>query len=259
MSLALTFQELQERRRQKKQEAQKVGSALAALDLKEGIEAVASAEEIGDHFQYILDNKVTLPRRKSALLPIVSKDVQISRVSIFNRTVHPKFPLLGMRFKNTTDLYLMQGPVTIYEAGTYAGDARFPDLQPKEERLLACAVDLGTEVKVEEKAEAARLIAVKIVKGVLELTNKTRETKTYLIRNRSGHDRVLLIEHPVRSDWKLLEKPVERSRDVYRFEVKTPADQFRTQQVTEERDSLRMTSLLNNKTRRSDSCSRVGR
>jgi hypothetical protein len=42
-----------------------------------------------------------------------------------------------------------------------------------------------------------------------------------------------------------LEKPVERSRDVYRFEVKIPADQFRTQQVAEERDSFRMTSLLN--------------
>jgi hypothetical protein len=118
-------------------------------------------------------------------------------------------------------------------------------LQPKEERLLAYAIDLGTEVKLEEKAEPARLIAVKIVKGVLEMTSKVRETKTYLIRNRSSHDRILLIEQPVRRDWKLLEKPLERSRDVYRFEIKIPAEQFRSQPVTEERDSLRMMELLN--------------
>ena len=99
------------------------------------------------------------------MLPIVNKDVQVARVSIFNRTVHSRFPLLGLRFKNTTDLHLMQGPVTVYEGGSYAGDSRFADLQPKEERLLAYAVDLGTEVKVEEKAEPARLVAVKIVKG----------------------------------------------------------------------------------------------
>jgi hypothetical protein len=152
-----------------------------------------------------------------------------------------------MRFKNTTDLHLMQGPITVYEAGGYAGDSRLADLQPNEERLLAFAVDLGTEVKVEEKAEPARLTAVKIVKGVLELTSKIRETKTYLIRNRSSHDRVLLIEQPVRADWKLMipEKPAEQSRDVYRFEVKVPADQFRRQEVTEDRDTLRMMALMN--------------
>jgi hypothetical protein len=139
----------------------------------------------------------------------------------------------------------MQGPVTVYEGGSYAGDSRFADLQPKEERLLAYAVDLGTEVKVEEKTEPPRLIAVRIVKGVLELTSKTRETKSYLIRNRSNHDRVLLIEQMVRKDWKLLEKPAEISRDVYRLEIKVPAGQFRTQQVNEEHDSLQTTALLN--------------
>ncbi len=179
------------------------------------------------------------------MLPIVNKEVQVTRVSIFNRTVHPRFPLLGLRFKNTTDLHLMQGPVTVYEGGSYAGDSRFADLQPKEERLLAYAVDLGTEIKVEEKAEPARIVAVKIVKGVFEATSKTRETKTYLIRNRSNHDRVVLIEQPVRNDWKLLTKPAETSRDVYRFEVKVPATQFQRQVVTEERDTLRMMGLLN--------------
>ena len=40
----------------------------------------------------------------------------------------------------------MQGPITIFEGSSYAGDARILDLQPNEERLISYAIDLGTEV-----------------------------------------------------------------------------------------------------------------
>src|SRR5207244_1647123 len=56
--------------------------------------------KLGDYFQYAIDHAVSLPRQKSALLPIVGKDVDGERVSIFNERTHPKFPLLGLVFKN---------------------------------------------------------------------------------------------------------------------------------------------------------------
>jgi hypothetical protein len=58
---------------------------------------------------------VSLPRQKSALLPIVGKDVQASRLSIYNERTQAKFPLLGLRFKNSSGLHLMQGPITVFE------------------------------------------------------------------------------------------------------------------------------------------------
>jgi hypothetical protein len=246
----LTFQELQKRRDEKRKaqgEAATVGKALAGVDFKEGVDSVASAEEIGVHFHYAIGHPVSLPRRKSAMVPIVNKDVQVNRVSIFNSAVHAKYALLGLKLKNTSGLQLMQGPVTVYDGGSYAGDARIMDMQPNEERLLAFAVDLGTEVKVEGKTEPGKLIAVKIVKGVLELTSRTRDTKAYLIRNRSGHDRQLLIEHPVRPDWKLVvpKKPSEQSRDVYRFDLKAASGTSQRFEVAEEHDSLNMIALLN--------------
>jgi hypothetical protein len=64
-----------------------------------------------------------VPRQKSALLPIVGKGVEGTRVSIYNEGTQPKFPLLGLRLKNTSGLHLMQGPVTVFEGSTYAGDA----------------------------------------------------------------------------------------------------------------------------------------
>jgi hypothetical protein len=239
----LTYEQLQQRQHElaaAKDKARKFGSALAAIDLKQGVASVASAEEVGDYFRYVIDHKVTLPRQKSALLPIVDHDVEATRVSIFNESVQAKFPLLGLRFKNTSGQNLMQGPVTVYDGSSYAGDARVLDLQPGEERLVAYALDQGTEVKAEEHSAPQQLVAVKAVKGVLHATHKLRETKKYLIKNRSAQDRTLIIEHPVRADWRLVapEKPAERSRESYRFEVKVPAGQSLTHQVVEEQSRV---------------------
>src|SRR5262249_50613822 len=150
-----------------------------------------------------------------------------TRVSIYSEPVHAKFPLLGLRLKNTTGLHLMQGPVTVFEGSSYAGDARIADLQPNETRLLSYAVDLGTEVLAEVKQANDTLVAIKVYKGILEATHKVRQTKVYTVKNRSEHERLVLLEHPYRSDWKLVspEKAAERSRYVYRFEVTAKPNQ----------------------------------
>ena len=117
------------------------------LNLGQTVQSAATASKLGDYFQYAIDHEVNLPRQKSALLPIVGKDVEGERVSIYNEKTHPKFPLLGLVFKNNTGVHLTQGPITVYEGSTYAGDARILDLQKDERRLLSYAIDLGTEVQ----------------------------------------------------------------------------------------------------------------
>ncbi|MBY0230089.1 MAG: DUF4139 domain-containing protein, partial [Gemmataceae bacterium] len=207
------------------------------LDLGRSVSSAATASKLGDFFQYAIGKPVSLARQKSALLPIVTKEVEASRTSIYNEQVQAKFPLLGMRFKNTTGLHLMQGPITVFEGATYAGDAVIRDLQPGEERLLSYAVDLGTEVNPVATDLSGRYLALKAVKGVLHATRKTQKVKAYTIKNRNDSERVVLVEHQVNSDFKLLgEKPRETAADFYRFEVRVPADATRTHVVTEEKE-----------------------
>src|SRR5204863_9242034 len=142
------------------------------LDLGRAVSSAASAAKLGDFFQYAIDKPVTLPRQKSALLPIVGKEVQATRVSIYNERTQAKFPLLGLRFKNTSGAHLMQGPITIFEGSNYAGDAQILDLQPNEERLLSYAIDLGTEVDAVPSFDSGRVLSVKAVKGVVHTTVK---------------------------------------------------------------------------------------
>jgi hypothetical protein len=208
------------------------------MDLGRSVSAAATASKLGDFFQYVVDRPVTLPRQKSALLPIVAGDVRAARVSVYNEGVQPKFPLLGLRFTNGTGLHLMQGPLTVFEGSRYAGDARLPDLQPKEERLVSYAVDLGTEVSPARGPDSGKLVQVKAVRGILWTTAKVRESKSYAVKNRNEQPRTLLIEHPLRQDFKLVDtpKPAETARDVYRFGLKVPPGATRTLTVTEEKD-----------------------
>src|SRR5208337_1375257 len=168
----------------------------------QGVASAAAGTDLGDYFQYLIEHPVNLPRQKSAMLPIVNQEVDCSRVSIYNQGVHAKFPLLGLKFKNTTSLHLMQGPITVFEGSSYAGDARILDLQPKEERLISYAIDLGTEVEPVTPNSTDRLINVKINHGVIHATHKVRDTKIYNVKNRSEHDRLLIIEHPFRQQFK---------------------------------------------------------
>src|SRR5262249_52379336 len=76
------------------------------LDLRRGVTAAASAARLGDFFRYAFDKPVSLARQKSALLPIVNQGVEADRVSIYNERTQAKFPLLGLKFKNTSGLHL---------------------------------------------------------------------------------------------------------------------------------------------------------
>jgi hypothetical protein len=207
------------------------------MNLGDSVSTAASAAKLGDFFQYAIDKPVTLLRQKTALLPIVAKDVQASRVSIYNERTQAKFPLLGLRFKNTSGLHLMQGPITVFEGSTYAGDARILDLQPNEERLVSYAVDLGTEVNAVPSFDSGKVIAIKAVKGIIHTSTKNRQIKTYQVKNRNESERTVLIEHPVNNAFRLTgDKPKETASDVYRFEVKVPAGGTKSQVVTEEQE-----------------------
>jgi hypothetical protein len=208
------------------------------LDLdKSGVTSVADASKLGDFFQYLIAKPVSLSRQKSALLPIVNKDVEGTRVSIYNEQTQAKFPLLGLKLKNTSGLHLMQGPITVFEGSNYAGDARIFDLQPNEERLLSYAVDLGTEVNPVVAPTNGRITSVKAVKGLIHTTTRQRESKSYTIKNRNDAERLVLVEHPVRNEFKLVDtdKPAETASDFYRFQLKVAPGKTETLAVNEER------------------------
>jgi hypothetical protein len=243
---AVSGEELQKRRAY----AARLGQQLnERLDAGHSVPSVATASALGDYFQYVIDQPVSLGRQKSALLPIINKDVDASRVSIYNPGVQAKHPLLGLKFKNSTGMNLSQGPITVFEGSTYAGDTRVLDLQPGEERLVSYAIDLGTEVAVKNGNNTTRITKVKAVKGIVSTETLIREEKVYDISNRSTTDRTLLIEHPNRKGQGFAfvgtNKPAEEAADVFRFQVAVPSKKDLSYTVVEERTQGASITLTN--------------
>ncbi|QJW94271.1 DUF4139 domain-containing protein [Frigoriglobus tundricola] len=226
-----------------------VGRELAGKIATGAVGNAATAAALGDFFQYVIDHPVSLARQKSAMLPIVGKDIEGTRVSIYNPAVQAKHPLLGLRFKNTSGAHLNQGPITVFEGSTYAGDTRVLDVQPNEERLLSYAVDLGTEVDPKAGDGAQKITSVKAVRGIVTTVTKVTDEKTYRIINRSQTDRTLLIEHPNRTSeqFRLVgtEKPVEDTPEVFRFQTPVKAGETKSLTVKEERDVASTITLTN--------------
>jgi hypothetical protein len=141
----------------------------------------------------------------------------------------------------------MQGPITVFDDGAYAGDAQIQDLPPDTERLISYAMDLDTEVAPESKGAPDQLVSVKLVKGVLHATHKYERTQLFTVKNSGKRAKTVLIEHPYDASWKLLApaKPEEKTRDRYRFAVNAAPGKPAKLEVQEERVASQQIALTN--------------
>jgi len=217
------------------------------LDLSQGVTTAARAEEAGSFFRYLIRHPVTVPRKESAMLPIVTQKVEGRRFSIYNQRVQAKHPLYGLKLKNTTGFDLMGGPLTVFEQGSYAGDARIDTLPAGAERLISFAIDLDTEVALSSRSVPETLLSVRIVKGTLISTLSQRAESTYRLKNSDNRSRSVLIEHPLNPDWDLVApaKAEETTRSAYRFLVEVPAGGGEELLVAQERQLDRTVMLTN--------------
>jgi hypothetical protein len=170
------------------------------------------------------------------MIPIITDAIEVERLSIYNPQVLPKNPLNGARLKNTTGKHLLQGPVTVLDGGAYAGDAKIEDLPPGQERLISYGVDQQVMVNATANRQDNAIQTGKIVKGVLQVTRKLVFSQDYVAENKADHAKTLLIEHPLRRGWMLVEpaKAQETTDTLYRFKGKVEAGKGTKLTVREE-------------------------
>ena len=187
--------------------------------------ATQAAQGVGELFTYDV-GKVTIPRQRSAMIPFIGKDIPVERVSIYNRAVLPRNPLAGARLTNATGLHLTPGPVTVYDDGTYAGDAQLTALPPGQVRLISFAIDQRLLIDSEQERSQQTRTLGKIVKGVLQLQIVSFQGRTYKAENQGDVAKQLVVEHPrAGGEWKLHETPaaLETTDQLYRFKVEVLA------------------------------------
>lgn len=187
--------------------------------------AQATAAEVGEVFQFQVDQPVSIERQRSAMIPIISTNIPGRRVSIFNLSEGSEYPRRGVEIKNTADLQLLPGPISVFDGAAYAGDAQIGQIPKGDKRLLSYALDLNVTA-INKSQRQDTVTKIKIVDGLLVLTSKLVNTINYDFTNRDqARGRTIIVEHPKWSDWKLVapDKPSEETADLYRFEVEAEA------------------------------------
>ena len=157
--------------------------------------------EVGDLFAYDIDHPVTIRRNQSGMVPIVLKSFAGKSVLLYNRASREQNPMRCVEFKNSTGLTLEGGPLTVHEAGTYAGEAMLDTIKPDEERLLAYAVELSVRAVVESEDTEGDVSRVYIANGYVHIDRHQIRSTHYKLTNNGKKPSVLLIDHPKVGGW----------------------------------------------------------
>lgn len=189
-------------------------------------QAVTRKVETGDFYVYDIDHPVTVKRGETALVPILSAAFEGERIAVYNESIREKNPMASLRFKNTTELTLEGGPVTLYEGDDYLGEAMLDSTRPGEERLLPFAVELACRISKDHKSERGHVFRSVLVEQQLTLHCWTIERTIYRIDN-SANERTLelLLDHPIIPGAELMAPASahEITETRYRFKTSIPA------------------------------------
>ncbi|MDR2181586.1 MAG: DUF4139 domain-containing protein [Treponema sp.] len=189
------------------------------------LRTAASGTAAGDQFSYRIRSPVHLSRRQSAMIPLVQGNVRGQKTLILDGgragTVNPE---LGVELVNTTGMKLPAGPITVYDGGSYAGDALIEFFAEGDKRLISYGEDLA--VTASGSVAVNRVIAaVTVSQGVMTLNRRNITEKTYTIKNAGSEAKRITIEHPVTAGTELAEPKdfAEKTATHYRYVRELPA------------------------------------
>jgi hypothetical protein len=205
-----------------------VPSPRGPANIMGGVVDTSRTATAGDLFEFTLKNPVTLARRQSAMLPLVEGPVTAVKTLVFSGERAALYgtinPAVGAELTNTTGIKLPAGPVTVYDGGTYAGDALIEFFPEEEKRLISYGEDLSVSGGV--TASFSRMVsAVTVSKGTMTVNRKQRHERMYTLRNASGEAKRIVVEHPVTAGAALAEpaQAEEKTNSLYRFNRELPA------------------------------------
>jgi hypothetical protein len=183
----------------------------------------AQAQAAGDMFEFTIKTPVTLARQQSAMLPLVESTVKAAKYLVFSgskaaagTTIHPA---LSAEITNTTGMKLPAGPLTVYDGGTYAGDALIEFFSENDKRIISYGDELSVSGNFASSNNNRIITSVTVSQGVMIINRTQIYERKYSFNNVSGTAKPLIIEHPITGSATLTEPAAfeERTATSYRF------------------------------------------
>jgi hypothetical protein len=200
------------------------------------ISATAEGRDAGDLFEYSFSSPVTVKKGESAMLPFLQQKIGARKLLIYREGFGVN-PQDAAEVVNSTGKTLDGGPITVYDAGTYAGEALVETVKAGDKRLISYGVDLGTRITTKFDSSKNVVREIHCNRGNLTSKYALEEVTTFTIKNVDAKAKTLIIERPQRQGYKLLEpaKASETTANANRFEMKLAASATEMFVLREER------------------------
>jgi hypothetical protein len=161
------------------------------------------------------------------MLPLVESIIPAEKILVFSGAKaaqgRPSNPAIAVELTNTTGMKLPAGPITVYDGGTYAGDALIEFFPLHEKRLISYGEDLSVTGSIAVSTSRS-IVAVTIQKGIMTINRKQVYERSYTFRNAGGEEKRLLLEHPITAGATLAapDSYAEKTSGLYRFALILP-------------------------------------
>jgi hypothetical protein len=215
----------------------RVGGALAPQAVPVPPQPSAIGQPLADLFEYHLQDPITIRRNESALVPILSANVEAERVALWRPNLPDNRPLRALWLRNSTGLTLDAGTFSVVDGGAFTGQGLVEPLKPAERRLISYGTDIGVIVSARNDAVSNRIARLTARDGIIVATQEERSHWSYTLRNANDTSRALVIEHPIRTGWAVDKNPaqVETTPGLTRFKIQIAPQHDSTFEVTERR------------------------
>lgn len=208
-----------------------------------GTAEVVAAATSGSFFRYDVLGKINIKRGESALLPIISEELDCEQFYLYNNT-QGKNPLSTLRMKNKTSLTFEKGPVVVNENGIYAGESIIPFTNQNQDVTIPYAVELGIEITSNSSSKSETTEFSIFGKDIIQKYDVYNEM-IYTLKNNTKEKVIVMLEHPKQSGHSLYEtkKPDESTESYYRWKIEVNSSEIKTFKVTQMYTSSYSTQL----------------
>lgn len=211
------------------------------------LESMADAEVVGvtaddgaTFSRFTLETPVTLAAGEMMSLPFLSEVLPDARLTLYRGGSGALHPDIALALTNPLPLRLPAGVLTLYEPGRgHAGDAMIPELAPGATETVRVGLDTAVEVR-EESTGTETLREVRMVNGVLTVTEELENRVTYRIEGADRGERFVTIDHPRRAGWTVVSSTgAEERPDAWRWTIQVGEGERASLTVTERQPRLR--------------------
>lgn len=158
--------------------------------------ATAEIHEVGDFSIFESDSLVTIPAKRSTVIPVFNVDVESAKsVLHYKYENHPERPYRSVDFTNQTGFSLGRGVCTVFEEAAYSGNCIIPALKAGESQLLPHALETGVKIQREQKRQRNKVVSLRLAAGFCHTDTRQSRECYYHVRNSRSETFELVLDH----------------------------------------------------------------